>query len=274
MPHIDPDKISQYIKEVAAERIIPRFQNLVEDEINTKSGPSDLVTIADIEAEEDLTKIFKDLIPGSIVIGEEAVSKGEVTIDALTSESGYIWVIDPVDGTHNFAHGKPIFATMVALVNRNETVQSWIYNIPGEEVAIAEKGSGVTLNNTKKTYPQYDEVDLTKLRGFISRKFLPSSMRVEVEKILDDAFGEVDSYKCCGHDYLAILRGDAYYAMYSKIHPWDHLPGALMMEEAGGYLRQWNASNYTAKDAKGGILVTPDQRLWDEIHGKILKQFM
>lgn len=117
MPHIDPEKIADYIREVAADKIVPRFQQLAEHEISTKSGPSDLVTIADLEAEEDLTQIFEDILPSSHVVGEEAVSKETVDMGILASEPGYIWVIDPVDGTNNFAGGRPKFGTIVALVH-------------------------------------------------------------------------------------------------------------------------------------------------------------
>jgi len=105
MPALNPEKIATIMQEVAQARILPRFQQLSEGEISTKSGPGDLVTIADIEAEEDLTRILKDLLPGSLVIGEEAVSKEEISMGLLATESDPIWVVDPVDGTNNFAGG-------------------------------------------------------------------------------------------------------------------------------------------------------------------------
>ena len=275
MPQVDPPTVSKYIIEVANDKIVPRFQNLVDDEIDTKTGPMDFVTIADIEAEEELTRIFKDIIPGSLVVGEEAVSKGDISKEVLGSESGYIWVIDPVDGTHNFAHGKPVFATMVALVKDNQTVQSWIYNIPGEEFAIAEKGSGVELDGNRIDYPQNTtEQALQDLKGYISRVFLPKDIRPKVEVLLDEHFGEVDSHKCCGHDYLDILRGNAHFAMYSRIYPWDHLPGSLMMTEAGGVLKKWDKSEHMAGDQVGGILVASNENMWDDIHEKLIAPFI
>ena len=275
MSHVDPEKIAKYIEEVAHERIVPRFQNLLDGEISTKTGPSDLVTVADVEAEEDLTKIFKDFMPGCLVIGEEAVSKKEISTEALGSEDGYIWVIDPVDGTHNFAHGKPIFGTMVALVKGGQTIQSWIYNIPGDEWAIAEQGSGVSLQGQMVKYPQQNGKKLNEMRCFIGRSFLPKHVKEPVEKVLKEKYGEVDSNKCCAHDYLDILRGNAYVAMYNRVHPWDHLPGALMMSEAGGFIRKWDKSKYGPGDeGHCGVLVTPDEALWNEIYSDLVADFI
>ena len=145
MRHMNPEKIAEIIKDVALAKIVPRFQSLAEDEISTKSGPSDLVTIADIESEIELTRILKDILPGSLVVGEEAVSKNEMDMSVLGTESDPIWVIDPVDGTHNFAHGKPSFATIIALVKGGQVVQGWIYDIPNDRFSMAEQGAGVVL---------------------------------------------------------------------------------------------------------------------------------
>lgn len=273
MTHIDPDKVSQYIREVAAEKIAPRFQSLRDDEIHTKSGPTDLVTIADLEAEIELTRIFKDLIPGSFVLGEEAVSKEETDISLLGDEDGYVWVIDPVDGTLNFANGNEKFGTIVALAHAGEMVQGWILDIPGDRIAVTEKGSGVELAGSRVIYPKMDK-PLKEARGFIAKKFLPQAWKEDLEPVFETKFGNIESCHCCAHDYLTILAGDAYYAMYSRIRPWDHQAGGLMMREAGGVIKKWDGSDYEAKDLQGGILCTPDQDVWNEIHGLLLEKFI
>ena len=270
---INPEKIAEIIKSVALEKIVPRFQSLAEDEIATKSGPSDLVTIADLESEVELTRIFKDILPGSLVVGEEAVSKNEMDMSVLGTESDPIWVIDPVDGTHNFAHGKPIFATIVALVNAGEVVQSWIYDIPNDRFAIAEQGSGVELSGQRVTYPKMTE-KLNETRGFISRKFLPDKLKKELAPVLDQEFGNTETYLCCAHEYLDILVGNAYFSLYSRIRPWDHLAGAMMLEEAGGFVRKWDKSLYRPGDERGGVICTPDEGLWDTVYDLLLAKYI
>jgi len=272
MPPINPEKVSNIIIDVAAQRIEPRFQSLCDHEIQTKTGPTDLVTVADTEAEEDLTKIFRDILPGSYVVGEEAVSREEVDLSSISNEEGYVWVIDPVDGTHNFATGKPIFGTIVALVKNGHTVQSWIYDIPKKRMAIAEQGSSVEINNNKRLYPRMEKL-LKDTRGFISRKFLPEKMQIELKPVLDEYFGNVETYLCCAHEYLDILEGESFFSMYSRIRPWDHLAGAMMLEEAGGYVRKWDESNYRPGDERGGLINTPSEEIWNEIYKHLLRDF-
>lgn len=128
--NIDHDKIAALLREVAADKITPRFQKLTDEEIRTKSGPEDLVTIADEEAETELTRRLQDLLPGSLVLGEEAVAHGSVRHDILKNNDTPVWVVDPVDGTRNFARGTPQFGTILALVHKGECVAGWIYQIP------------------------------------------------------------------------------------------------------------------------------------------------
>lgn len=271
--NMNPDKIAEIIKGVALSKIVPRFQALQDHEISTKSGPSDLVTIADLESEIELTRIFKDILPGSYVVGEEAVSKNEMDMSILGTESDPIWVIDPVDGTHNFAHGVPRYATIIALVKGGETVQSWIYDIPNDRLAVAEQGAGVELSGQRITYPQMDK-SLNETRGFISRKFLPEKLREELKNVLDQEFGNIETYLCCAHEYLDILAGESYFSMYSRIRPWDHLAGAMMMEEAGGFVRKWDKSLYRPGDERGGVICTPNEAVWDEIYGLLLAKYL
>lgn len=273
MPHISPEKVAGYIREVAADKILPRWQQLADHEIETKTGPTDLVTIADKEAEIDLTRIFEDILPGSLVLGEEAVSQNETSIGLLGEEDGYVWVIDPVDGTLNFAEGREKFGTIVSLAYKGEIIQGWILDIPNDRIAMGEKGSGVQLEDKRVTYPVMTE-KLNETRGFISRKFLPSKMRDELKPVLESEFGNVETYLCCAHEYLDILNGEAYFSMYSRIRPWDHQAGAMMLREAGGHVRKWDGSAYKAKDQRGGIICTPDENTWQEIYDLLLDKYI
>ena len=273
MPQINPEKIADIIREVAAEKIVPRFQQLEKHEITTKTGPQDFVTIADLEAEEELTRIFKDMVPGSYVVGEEAVSKNETDMGMLATHDGLVWVVDPVDGTANFTRGDKKFGCIVALVSKGKTIQSWILDIPGDRMAIAEQGGGVEINNSRRTFPQMGN-DLNETRGFISRKFLPKKLKEDLKDVLDSRFGNIETYLCCAHEYLDILEGDAFFSMYSRIRPWDHLAGCMMMTEAGGYVRKWDSSHYGPGDEHGGVIVAQDKEVWETIHSLLLEPYL
>ena len=273
MPLIQPEKIADIIKDVALQIIAPRFQKLNQSDIHTKTGPSDLVTIADLEAEEKLTQYFKDILPGSLVIGEEAVSQNKADLSILGKETDPIWIIDPVDGTHNFAHGKPVYGTIVALVQGQEVIQGWIYDIPNDRFAIAEQRSGVELSAHKVTYPIMTK-PLNQSKGFISRKFLPEKLKKDLKPVLNEEFGEIDTYLCCAHEYLDILASNAHYSLYSRIKPWDHFAGAMMLRESGGITKNWDQSDYTASDLTGGLLCTSDEDTWHTIYDLLLKNYI
>ena len=138
--------------------------------------------------------------------------------------------------------------------------------------AVAEQGAGVELSGFRVQYPQTD-APLKEMRGFISQKFLPEKMKNAVEPVLEQKFGTVDTYLCCAHEYIDILAGKAYLSLYSRIRPWDHLAGAMMMRESGGTVKKWDKSDYTAADQRGGIICAPDENTWQRIHDLLLKGY-
>jgi fructose-1,6-bisphosphatase/inositol monophosphatase family enzyme len=118
------DEVGDLIREVAATVVLPRFRRLDDDDVQVKA-PGDLVTVADQEAEVALTAGLTALLPGSLVLGEEAVA-ADPDVLRRVDDQGAVWIVDPVDGTNNFAAGKTPFAVMVALVRGGEPAASWI----------------------------------------------------------------------------------------------------------------------------------------------------
>ncbi len=270
MTSVSPDIIAQHLREVADDVILPRFQNLQAHEIDTKTGPNDLVTIADREAEVQLTRIFKDILPGSYVVGEEAVSAGQAAIDALATEPGYVWVVDPVDGTGNFSRGEPIFGLMAALVYKGQTVQGWIYDIPGQRMGIAETGAGTTLNGKKQRIDTKEpDISFSNLKAYIATGFVPKQIRPLIVPKLE-SFEKANALNCCAHEYLNLLEGARDFSFYKRMKPWDHLPGLLLYQEAGGYSRSWAGERHSPANDQTGIINAPDETLWQRLHSFLL----
>ena len=153
------DLVEAAMREAAERLIVPRWKTLADGEVEEKTGPSDLVTVADQEAEAFLTPILENMVPGSIVVGEEAVSAGTVSTDALVSGKD-CWLVDPVDGTWNFVQGSERFGVMVAFLRAGEVAQSWIlYPVDGR-CLVEEKGAGTTFGgerlalNVAKTFEE------------------------------------------------------------------------------------------------------------------------
>src|SRR5471030_1122781 len=137
---IDSEKVRRLIVEVADAEVMPRFERLAAGDISEKS-PGDFVTVADVASEQRLTPALRDLLPGSVVVGEEAVA-GDPAVLALLAGDDPVWVVDPIDGTANFAAGIPMFAIMVALIRRGETLAGWIHDPVKRATTSALLGEG------------------------------------------------------------------------------------------------------------------------------------
>jgi fructose-1,6-bisphosphatase/inositol monophosphatase family enzyme len=268
--NIDIDQVSNIIKDVAAQKIAPRFQNLQNHEIRSKKSPNDLATIADDEAEEELTRILKDILPGSQVLGEEAVSRGITSRDIL-KENGAVWVVDPVDGTGNFAAGRPIFGSMVALIINGERIAGWIYQILLQKMTACEKGSGITIGGKAVTVEKApDDASFQDMRAFLAKRFMPTSIKGSVEKASTGL--NMESYNCCAWEYVELMQGKAAFSLYKRIEPWDHMAGVTILEEAGFYIRKWDGSGYGTSDIEGGLICAPSEIFWRRVYDTFLKE--
>lgn len=269
---VNLDKVTEILKECAALHILPRHQKLKSHEIRAKSGPHDLVTAADVESEIHLTKILPALIPGSTVIGEEAVSEGRTDLKKAMASDGPIWVIDPVDGTNNFANGGDQFGMLLALVEKGETRAGWIYDIPKREMTVAELGGGAFTEGRRLKIDAPKSPKLENLSAYMPFK----GSTPEMQKSLKDAqklLKETAPLFSAVHIYLAIVEGKRDFVMMSKLKPWDHLPGVLMVNEAGGYAAKWDQTPYRPRDAdRPGITAAASKEIWDLTFNQFIKK--
>src|SRR5690606_4777755 len=141
MASVDVPALAAILREAAKREILPRFRHLDAGMVRQKSEAIDLVTEADEEAERFIRAEVAKLMPGALFVGEEAVAADPPLLDAL-DEAELAVVVDPVDGTANFAAGLPLFAVMASVVRKGETVAGIIYDPMGDDFVLAEKGSG------------------------------------------------------------------------------------------------------------------------------------
>ena len=224
--------VAQLIVEAAKTLILPRFRQLGADDIQTKSSPTDLVTIADTQTELWLTPRLQDLLPGSEVLGEEAVSQGMASAQILEG-SAPVWVIDPVDGTYNFAHGDENFCTMIALIRETQVQEAWIYFPTEERMFWAAKGQGTHVQFADETSAKLkiEDPDPT---GALSHKFWKRpELKAQKSQILEQ-LAPTTRTRCAGRDYASAVTGKISFAAMATLTPWDHAPGTLMVQEAGG----------------------------------------
>jgi fructose-1,6-bisphosphatase/inositol monophosphatase family enzyme len=254
----DIAKVTSLLREAAETFILPRFERLAADDVQEK-GPGDLVTIADLETERALTPRLMDLLPGSVVVGEEAVAQEPRVLARLQGEAP-VWLLDPIDGTLNFAAGKPLFAVMVALVEAGRTRAAWIHDPIANLTATALEGGGAwcagrRLQVAATSVPDPGPDAAPSLR-YGNRHLM---RHLAGRSPLVDA---VFSYHCAGQEYMALASGRTHFAFYRRLMPWDHAPGVLIHREAGGFGRRLDGSDYSPRSQAGGLLLAPDEASW------------
>jgi len=255
----DNEKVSNLIREVAEAEIVPRFRGLAKGDTWEKR-PGSVVTVADQAAEHALTKGLEDLLPGSTVVGEEAVADNPNLLHRINGEAP-VWIVDPVDGTRNFAAGKTDFAVIVAFVVGGETQAGWIYRPIEKILATAIAGEGAWVDGQRVRAA--GTAPIAAMTGSLGARLRRNSN-------FSGRFKAVTNTKCCAVDYLAIITGKIHFAYYRNLMPWDHAAGQLMHLEAGGYSACLDGMAYRpGRQVKGGMLLVPVSRDWDIIAADI-----
>jgi len=140
----DSLRVAELMRETAAAELVPRFRNLAQGDVREKR-PGDLVTVADVASEQRLAVGLAKILPGVPVVGEESVERDPGLVGLIARPAERCWVVDPLDGTSNFAGGRDRFAMIVCLIEDRQTIAGWILDVPNDRMAVALKGQGVTL---------------------------------------------------------------------------------------------------------------------------------
>jgi fructose-1,6-bisphosphatase/inositol monophosphatase family enzyme len=262
----EPSSVATLLRDIARVEVLPRFRQLKRHEIREKS-PGDFVTVADEAMEAALAPKLAALLPGSLVVGEEDCARDPSVIRHLASEQP-VWVIDPVDGTANFAEGKEEFCSMMALVERDQVLGGWIYDPVTDTTSYAVKGGGAWIAGQRLAPPATEN----QYRGILavgSKGDRATAQRVQQRR---DRVQQVKTVRCAGLEYLRLARGEVDFLMFSGVMPWDHAPGAAIIQELGGYISYFNADGYRPSGAETatGILAARDRATWDEVHRRML----
>lgn len=248
---------------MARAEIRPRFRRLGPAEVRSKSGPNDLVTVADEAAERAIEAGLARLFPGVPVVGEEAAAADPTLLERV-GRAEAVFVCDPVDGTANFAAGLPLFGTMLALIRRGEPVACWLHDPMQEDTAIALRGEGAwieDLDGAREDLRVADPVPLEAMVGVIGHRYLPPDRATLVRSRLG-AIGAGWELRCAAHEWRLAAAGKVHALFYWRLFPWDHAPGVLLHGEAGGYARRLDGSHYHAGVHTGGLLAAPDEASW------------
>ena len=263
-PFPDAGRVADIIRDVAKTEILPRFQSLADADIETKSS-GEPVTIADKQSEYRLTERLRELLPGSLVIGEEATERKPQLLDAIDGDDP-VWIIDPIDGTKNYAAGRSPFVVIVALCRRGETVMGWIYEPLENRLALTEKNAGAEIGGPVdfRAARLAREKPLQQMHGYCDEYLVPAAMNGAVDSLRRDCAG-LSYHNCLGYEYLELASGRGDFSVIGRLDPWDHAAGTLIFREAGGIAKCIDGRAYSPRIRKGVLLLAPDESTWNII---------
>lgn len=265
----DIEAVGALMRTVSAEEVMPRFRSLGSGDVREKA-PGDLVTVADLASERRFAAELPALMPGSVVVGEEGADADPSILGALAGD-GPAWLVDPVDGTANFAAGRECFALIVAYVVGGDTRAGWLLDPIGDRLVTAVAGEGAWTDGRRLEIAPAKPVSAMigsaprRVRRRIEAHGGPDGVEVP-EHLLQ--------YRCTGREYMDMALGELDFARYGRrLKPWDHAAGLLVHREAGGFSAIDNADT-TYRPAggilSGALLATPDRASWQALSGLLI----
>lgn len=248
------------IQQAAERAILPRYRTLAGHEVTAKAA-DDFVTIADHEAEAILADGLSHILPDATIVGEEAAHDDPAVLERLGD--ALCWIIDPLDGTNNFASGNPPFGVIVALAEKGETIGGWIYDPLARRFCHAQSTRGAFIGEERVSARESGE---TPPVAGISMLFMDSQRRESMKAHIAPHYRLVDIPRCAAEQYPRLVLGQNDVSIFERTLPWDHAAGVLFLNEAGGRAARPDGSPYRVNDhARPGMIGAASPRLWDEL---------
>jgi len=257
--------VHDLLREVSDQAILPHYQSLAADQVTAKAA-DDVVTVADNLAEEMLAEGLARIIPGLPIVGEEAAHADPAVLDRL---AGDCWIVDPLDGTNNFAAGKPPFGVLIAMASGGEAHTGWLYDPLSDRLCIAHRGKGAFIGGEKvHARPSGAEPPI----AAISLVFVELSRREAIRRHIAPHYALVDIPRCAAEQYPRLVLGQNDVSIFERTLAWDHAAGVLFVNEAGGKAARPDGSAYRVDEwARPGLIGASSPRLWDELAERLAK---
>ncbi len=263
------DSLSEAVHDVmadaAARAIRPRYQHLSASEIIEKAA-DDLVTIADKESEAILAEGLARILPEAAIVGEEAAHADPAILSRLGSD--LCWIIDPLDGTNNFAAGRPPFGILVALSQGGETIGGWIYDVLSGRFCHARLGEGAYLDGERLVARSSGESPPI---AAVSVLFADPVQREALLTQIAPHYRMVDIPRCAAEQYPRLALGVNDLSVFERTLAWDHAAGVLFLNEAGGKAARKDGSPYRVDEDRKGMIAAASPALWDELAARMAR---
>lgn len=257
------DWLMTEVADAARAHILPRFRRLDAGEIREKTSAVDLVTEADLACEAALTEAINTHWPEALVVGEEAVAAAPALLDRI-AEAETCVILDPVDGTWNFAHGMATFGVIVAVTRFGVPIWGGLYDPLLGDWVVGAEGAGAAFVAEDRTLPLRPGPAGARLEGYMPMYLFGPTLRPRIFEAMQ-GFGRVANLRCSCHEYRMLAQGHVDWVLSAELKPWDHAAGALVVAEAGGVARMLDGSAYSAARHTGCLLAARDQGTWDRV---------
>ena len=247
------------LRRVSETAILPRYRNLKHGEVEDKGG-NDPVTVADRESEAMLAEGLAKFDASLAVVGEEGAHAEQTVMERL---SGDCWIVDPLDGTRNFATGEPPFGILIARSQGGLAQSGWIYDCLTERFCVAHRGQGAFVDGQRVSAITTGEEQPV---AAISLLFMDMAKRERVMAHVAPYYRLVDVPYCAAEQYPRLGLGTNDVSLFEKTMPWDHAAGVLWLNEAGGMAARPDGSPYRVDgDTRGGLIGAATPALWDQM---------
>ncbi len=244
-------------RHVSDTAILPRHRLLADGDIEDK-GDGDPVTIADREAEEMLREGLMRLNSSIAFVGEEAAHADATLLNSL---AGPCWIVDPLDGTRNFACGAEPFGIIIAQAEGGEAQSGWIYDCMTQRFCAAHRGKGAFVDGEQISARSTEE-DLPV--AALSLIFMDPARRQAVLDHVAPHYRMVDVPYCAAEQYPRLALGANDVSIFERTLAWDHAAGVLWLNEAGGKAARLDGSAYRVDEwDRKGLVGAATPQLWD-----------
>jgi fructose-1,6-bisphosphatase/inositol monophosphatase family enzyme len=259
-------QVEAIMRRASQEAILPHYQKLAAAEIVNKAK-DDVVTVADHESEAILTNLLADLLPEAALVGEESAFDDPAIFERL--RTGLCWIVDPLDGTNNFAHGKPPFGVLVALADGGDAIGGWILDCLTGRFCHAAAAAGAWIDGERVTArPTGEEPPV----GALSTVYMEPEERAQVLQHVAPHYRMVDIPRCAAEQYPRLVLGENDVSVFNRTLPWDHAAGVLFLNEAGGRAARLDGTPYRVDEwERRGMIGAATPRLWDELAERLAK---
>lgn len=210
----------------AADVLLEYFQSGVS--MRTKTASVDLVSDADVNAERAVASVIRDTFPDHQILGEEE--------ESAAADAEHLWIVDPLDGTTNFAHGIPHFATSIAYYHNGKAVAGVVYNPVTKDWYTAEAGAGAFHNDRPMKVTDHTSLSEAVVgTGFYyDRGAMMEDTLAAVGALFRQNIHGIRRFGAASLDFAAVASGQFSAYFEYQLFAWDFAAGRLLVEEAGG----------------------------------------